>query len=438
MNVKGKKVVVLGLGESGRAAAELLVGKGAEVVVRDNAMNERVARLSERLGQMGVRVEIQEKNFTPCRFDLGVLSPGIDPRRPLVSQLREQNTPVIGELELAYRFCECPIVAITGTNGKSTTTELVAAVFEAGGKSTVACGNIGQAFSEAVKRSADLDVMAVEVSSFQLEAIEQFRPRISVYLNFTPDHLDRYATMEEYKAAKARIFANQTESDFAVVSTSCDDPSIRAKKITLDAYGGPADYTFENGVLKAFGKDVLEQGKTLLAGPHNAENQLAALAVGDIYGIPREKTIEALRAYRALPHRCEPVRELDGVTYINDSKGTNIDALEKALLAQDRPVVLIAGGKDKGVDFAGLAGLLAKKVRHAVLIGEMQSALNRAWGQTVPCHRAVDLEDAVVQARRLAKAGWVVLLSPGCSSYDMFKNFEERGNLFRQAVKDLA
>lgn len=429
--------MVLGLGESGRAAAELLIGKGADVVIRDHAMNERVSRLSEKLGTLGVRVEIQEKNFTPCRFDFGVLSPGIDPKRSLVTQLRQDNTPVIGELELAYRFCECPIVAITGTNGKSTTTELIAAIFVAGGKRTAACGNIGQAFSEVVKNGTDFDVMTVEVSSFQLETIEQFRPRIAVYLNFTPDHLDRYANMEEYRAAKARIFLNQTESDFAVISTACDDPAIKAKKITLNAYGEPADYTFENGWLKAFGQLVLEQSRTHLAGPHNAENQLAALAVGDIYGIPREKIIEALCGYRALPHRCEPIRELDGVTYINDSKGTNIDALEKALLAQERPVILIAGGKDKGVDFGGLKPLLAEKVKEAVLIGEMQSALIRAWGQSVPCHRAVDLEDAVVQSRRLAKPGSVVLLSPGCSSYDMFKNFEERGNLFRQLVKDL-
>jgi len=431
------KVVVLGLGESGRAAAELLVEKGADVVIRDSAMNERVARLSEKLGEMGVRVEIQETNFTSCRFDLGVLSPGIDPKRSLVSELRGLSIPIIGELELASRFCECPIVAITGTNGKSTTTELVAAILKAGGKATVACGNIGQAFSDAVKSSCDLDVVTVEVSSFQLEAIEEFHPRIAVYLNFTPDHLDRYSTMEEYKAAKARIFMNQTESDFAVISTLCDDPSIRAKKITLNAYGEPADYTFENGFLKAFGKEVLEQSKTNLAGPHNAENQLAALAVGDIYQVPREKTIEALCAYHALPHRCEAVRELHDVSYINDSKGTNIDALEKALLAQTRPVVLIAGGKDKGVDFSGLKSLLAKKADHAVLIGEMQTTLSRVWGQTLPCHPAVDLEDAVQQAQRLAKPGSVVLLSPGCSSYDMFKNFEERGSLFRQMVNEL-
>ncbi len=437
VNVTGKQIVVLGLGESGRAAAELLLDRGAHVVIRDSQLNERVQRLAEKLGARGGRVELQEHSFTPCRFDLGILSPGIDPSRPLVAQLRAENVPLLGELELAFRFCECPVIAITGTNGKSTTTELAAALLTAGGKRAAACGNLGPPFSDIAARSADLDVAAVEVSSFQLETIQTFAPRVAVHLNLTPDHLDRYPDMAAYAAAKLRIFENQAPSDFAIVNAALDLPPLTARKITFSAFGLPADYTLDNGWLVAHGQPVLEQARTRLAGPHNAENQLAALAIADLFNVDRFTAIEALCAYRPLPHRCELVRELDGVRYINDSKGTNIDALEKALLAQTRPVILIAGGKDKGIDFSPLKPLLAEKVSHALLIGEMQSELVRIWGQTIPCHRALDLEDAVRQARRLAQPGTTVLLSPGCSSYDMFKNFEQRGDLFRQLVHDL-
>lgn len=434
MNVSGHHIVVLGLGESGRAAAELLLDRGAHVVIRDSVLNERVQRLAEKLAVRGARVELQEATFSPCRFDLGILSPGIDPSRPLVAQLRAEGVPMIGELELAFRFCECPVVAITGTNGKSTTTELAAALLQAGGKRAVACGNLGPPFSDIAVRSAELDVAVVETSSFQLETIETFAPRIAVHLNLTPDHLDRYPDMAAYAAAKLRIFENQTSSDFAIVNAALELPPLAAQKITFSALGLPADYTFERGWLVARGQPVLEQSRTQLSGPHNTENQLAALAIADLLNVDRSAAIKALCAYRPLPHRCELVRELDGVRYINDSKGTNIDALEKALLAQTGPVILIAGGKDKGVDFSPLKPLLREKVQAAVLIGEMQRALVRCWGQTVPCHRALDLEDAVHQARRLARPGATVLLSPGCSSYDMFKNFEQRGELFRQLV----
>ncbi|MFQ3669890.1 MAG: UDP-N-acetylmuramoyl-L-alanine--D-glutamate ligase [Verrucomicrobiia bacterium] len=437
MNVSGKQIVVLGLGESGRAAAELLLNQGATVVIRDSQLNERIRQLAQRLGTRGARIELGETSFSPCRFDLGILSPGIDPSRPLVAQLRQQQVPLLGELELAFRFCQAPVVAITGTNGKSTTTELAAALLKAGGKRAVACGNLGPPFSDIATQSADLDVAVVETSSFQLETIDTFAPRVAVHLNLTPDHLDRYPNMAAYAAAKLRIFENQTPSDFAIVNAALDLPPLRARTITFSAFGLPADYTFHNGWLTAHGQPVLEQTRTFLSGPHNAENQLAALAIADLFAVDRFAAIEALCAYRPLPHRCELVRELDGVRYINDSKGTNIDALEKALLAQPHPIILIAGGKDKGVDFAPLKPLLSQKVTAAILIGEMQSALLRAWGQTIPCHRALDLPDAVAQARSLARPGSTVLLSPGCSSYDMFKNFEERGNLFRQLVIDL-
>jgi len=437
MDVNGKQVVVLGLGISGMEAAKLLQDRGARVTVRDDATdNATVNQRAEALRQRGIGVELGGAiPATAERFDFCVLSPGIHPDAPLVRRLRQAGLPMLGELEVAYRFCQCPIVAITGTNGKTTTTELVDAVLAAGGKRTKASGNIGTAFSAAVRDSANLDVMVLEASSFQLEHVVEFRPRISVHLNLTPDHLDRYGSMEEYETAKWQIFRNQTPDDYAIVNTNLRLPEIAARKTTFSVTGAAADYQLIDGWLVARGEQVLEQSRTNLAGPHNAENMLAALAVADLYHIPREAAIRALCDYKPLPHRCEKVGVIDGVTFINDSKATNIDALEKALLSQRSPVVLLAGGKDKGLDFSGLRPLLREKVKAVVLIGQMTEKLFAAWNSAVPCVRATTLADAVERARQLVRPGDAVLFSPGCSSFDMFKDFEDRGNQFRTLVQ---
>jgi UDP-N-acetylmuramoylalanine--D-glutamate ligase len=435
MEVKGKEVVVLGLGISGMEAAKLLQDHCARVTVRDDAADKApVLERADTLRRRGISVELGAAIQASTPFDFCVLSPGIDPHLPLVRRLSQAGLPMFGELELAYRFCACPIVAITGTNGKTTTTELVNAVLAEGGKKTMPAGNIGTAFSEAVRGSSDLDVMVVEVSSFQLEHISDFRPRISVHLNLTPDHLDRYKSMEEYEAAKWEIFRNQTPDDYAVVNANLRLPPIRARRVTISAAGDAANYQLIDGWLVARGEQVLEQARTNLVGPHNAENMLAALAVADLYEIPREATVRALCAYRPLPHRLEKVAEIGGVKFLNDSKATNIDALEKALLAMRAPVVLIAGGKDKGLDFTGLRQLVREKAKAVVLIGKMTEKLFAAWNSATPCTRAASLADAVEKAHALAKPGDVVLLSPGCSSFDMFKSFEDRGDRFRALV----
>jgi UDP-N-acetylmuramoylalanine--D-glutamate ligase len=435
MDVNGKQVVVLGLGISGMEAAKLLQNRGAKVTVRDDAEKAPIVERAAVLRERGIAVELGAAVQSSTSFDFCVLSPGIDPAATLVRRLRQAGLPTFGELEIAFRFCECPIVAITGTNGKTTTTELVNAVLSAGGKRTLASGNIGTALSAAVQESTNLDVMVVEVSSFQLEHTAEFRPRISVHLNLTPDHLDRYKSMEEYEAAKWEIFRNQTPDDYAIVNTNLRLPPIRARKVTISAAGDAADYQLIDGWLVAHGKQVLEQSRTNLIGPHNAENMLAALAVGDLYEIPREATVRALCAYHPLPHRLEKVAEIGGVTFLNDSKATNIDALEKALLAMRAPVVLLAGGKDKGLDFTGLRSLVREKVKAVVLIGQMTEKLFAAWNSAAPCTRATTLADAVEKCHALAKPGDTVLLSPGCSSFDMFKSFEDRGDQFRALVQ---
>lgn len=421
-------------------AAKLLQENGAHVTVWDGAINDsKVDARAAVLRSRGVTVELGP-NVSPAanRFDFAVMSPGINPVVSMVQALRQAGLPLLGELELAYRFCACPIVAITGTNGKTTTTELVHSVFVAAQKKCLAAGNIGTAFSTAVEKSGELDVMVLEVSSFQLEQISDFRPRVSVHLNLTPDHLDRYATMAEYQAAKWEIFRNQTADDVAIVNvTVALPPNLKSKKITFSVNGALADYQLLDGWLVAHGEKVLEQNRSHLIGPHNAENMLAALAVADLYQLPRESTVKALIEYRPLPHRCEKVAVMAGVTYLNDSKATNIDALEKALMAMTTPVVLIAGGKDKGLDFTGLRLLLRQKVKSVVLIGQMQEKLRTAWNSAVPCHLAGTLVDAVACAKSLAQPGDTVLFSPGCSSYDMFKSFEDRGDQFRALVKNL-
>jgi UDP-N-acetylmuramoylalanine--D-glutamate ligase len=439
MDVNGKQVVVLGLGISGMEAAILLQDQGAHVTVRDNAAaDQKVNARAEALRTRGVTVELGKDIPTTTGFDLGVLSPGINPAAPLVRGLALARVPLFGELELAYRFCKCPIVAITGTNGKTTTTELVDRVLAAGGKKTKASGNIGTAFSSAVGGSANLDVMVVEVSSFQLEEIAEFRPQVSVHLNLTPDHLDRYKSMEEYEAAKWQIFRNQTAEDFAIVNRNLRLPPMKAHQITISATGADADYQLLDGWLVARGERVLEQSRTNLIGPHNAENMLAALAVADIYAIPREATISGLCAYKPLPHRIEKVGVIKGVTFINDSKATNIDALEKALMSMTTPTILLAGGKDKGLDFSGLTKLVREKVKAVVLIGQMTGKLFTLWSSTVPCVKAATLADSIDKAQQLARPGDVVLFSPGCSSFDMFKDFEDRGDQFRALIQSRA
>lgn len=435
-----KHIAVLGAGESGEAAAVLLAGEGAVVTVLDTAEENKLRKKIDALGARGIRVLASlaaEHDLT--RYDLAVLSPGIDPSVPLVQSFLQRRVAMIGELELAYEMCECPIVAITGTNGKTTTTQLVERMLNACGVKTIASGNIGPAFSAKVRESKDLDLMTLEVSSFQLERIERFRPHVAVWLNFAADHLDRYASMDEYRAAKLRIFENQQADDWAVVNSRDPLPELRARKITFSAYTPGADFELRNGTIFHGSEPVLPLDQTQLRGAHNAENLMAALGVGLAHGLTFQAMAPPLREYRPLPHRCEVVGVVEGVEYVNDSKGTNLDSVEKALLSENRPVVLIAGGKDKGFEYGSLTALVGEKCRAAVLLGEMADRIEAQWQGSVPCANAGrSLERAVELARAHAAPGDVVLFSPGTSSFDMFKNYADRGNQFRALVQALS
>lgn len=438
MIYSGKKAVVLGLGHSGEAAATLLREEGADVTVCESNDNPGLRAKAEALAAQGIPVLLGAAADTdPTIYDVCVLSPGIDPVVELVQNVIRKKIPIIGELELAFEECSCPTVAITGTNGKTTTTELTTAMLQGSGVRTMASGNIGLPFATAVRQSQQLDVMVLEVSSFQLETIKAFHPHVAVWLNLSPNHLDRYRDIEEYRTAKLRIFENQTEEDFAVLNAREELPATKARKITFSAYTQEADFTLRDGVIYFRGEAVLDQGKTKLPGIHNAENLMAALAVGYALNVDFDRMVAAVMEYTAPAHRCEFVRTFEGVRWINDSKATNLDAMEKAILSHPGSLILVAGGKDKGVEFDPIAPLIRERVQLAVLIGEMKNRIAKSWSG-VECRIAGSLEEAVQIARAAAKSGDTILFSPGTSSYDMFRNYGERGNRFKDLVHALS
>jgi UDP-N-acetylmuramoylalanine--D-glutamate ligase len=434
---KNKNVAVLGAGRSGKAAALLLAKEGAKVTLLDSAPEEKLAGLDS-LGVKGVYLLCgPAAEEDPTVYELGVYSPGIDPELPLARNFSRKNIPIIGELELGWEFSRVPVIGITGTNGKTTTTELIAQMLNACGQRTVACGNIGKPLVEAARESDDLDVLTVEVSSFQLETIRKFHPEISVWLNFAPDHLDRYRSIREYRDAKLRIFENQTEADNAVVNASEDLPKLKARLTTFSAWTNDGDFSLGNGWIVYRQEPVLKLGDAHLRGPHNAENMMAALAVGLARGLSLGEMVPPLCAYRAQLHRLEFIRAIGGVDYINDSKATNLDALEKALLSATKTIVLIAGGKDKGFAFHSIAPLISKKVRKAILIGEIAPRIADDWRTATDCEIALSLGAAVERAQAVAEKGEAVLFSPGTSSFDMFKSYADRGDQFRALVRGL-
>ena len=439
MRYKNQNIAVLGAGLSGTAAAFLLKSESANVTVLDSAEEKNLLKSTiDNLRSQGVRVICgPAADEDSSAYQMAVLSPGIDPASPLARNFSLRKIEMIGELELGAQFCEIPIIAVTGTNGKTTTTELLAQMLNACGQRTIVCGNIGKPLSEVARGNEPFDVLTVEVSSFQLETIQTFHPSVSLWLNFAPDHLDRYRSVADYRAAKLRIFENQTEKDAAVINAAESLPKIRPRKISFSAYADQADFRLSDGAIVYQNEAVLRLADTKLRGSHNIENLMATLAAGMARGLSFREMVPPLCAYEPRPHRCEFVREVGGVGYINDSKATNLDAVEKALHAQSKPVILIAGGKDKGFTFDPLRSLVKEKVRSTILIGEMAESIRRCWSGAVKSEIANSLADAVERAHAIAKPGEIVLFSPGTSSFDMFKSYAERGDQFRALVQAL-
>ena len=436
---KNQNIAVLGAGLSGSAAALLLRSEGAKVTVLDSAEGKNLLKSTiDNLRAHGVRVICgAAANEHSAASDMAVLSPGIDPDSRLARNFFARGIEIISELELGWRSCEIPVIAVTGTNGKTTTTELLAEMLNACGQRTIACGNIGKPLSEVARERQPFDVLTVEVSSFQLEAIHTFHPSVSLWLNFAPDHLDRYRSVSDYRTAKLRIFENQTETDLAVVNAIEKLPAIRPRTVTFSAYVDRADFRLSQGAIVYHDEAVLRLTDAKLRGLHNIENFMATLAAGMARGLSFREMVPPLCAYEPRPHRCEFVREVGGVEYVNDSKATNLDAVDKALHAQSKPVILIAGGKNKGFSFDPLRSLVKEKVRSTILIGEMADSIRRSWNGAVECEIANSLADAVDRAHASARPGEVVLFSPGTSSFDMFKSYGDRGDQFRALVRAL-
>lgn len=460
INLKNKNVTMVGFGRSGRAAVRLLLNQGAQVSVTDRRPESEIEGSME--NSFKGRVQMFFGGHPKDAFksaELVVTSPGVRPGDiPGIQAAKMRGVSVIGEVELAFRFLDCPVIGVTGSNGKSTTTVLTAAILEKAGKKVFAGGNLGPPLCEALTRQESdgpWDWVVAELSSFQLETIDTFRPKVGVILNILPNHLDRYSGMESYGEAKWRLFENQTEEDWAVVNA--DDPlllkrggALRSRKIFYSrenqARGGfyfddgwlVSEWAASGGRSEAVEKfRVLPREDVRLTGDHNLENVLAATAAGMAAGCPKEAVREAVSVFKGLEHRLEAVSCFKGVFFVNDSKATTVSALSRALHSFGSPVILISGGRDKGGGFEAVRNVVEEKVKTAVLIGESRPALQKAWGGASRLIEAEDMFEAVQAAFRAASEGDVVLLSPACASFDMYTDFEERGRCFKEAVKEL-
>jgi len=452
MELNGRRVLVVGAGKSGVAAAGLLARKGARTTLTDI---KRADELGDRLSGLNGRVTLAlgfYPEVTREAWDLVVVSPGVPAGIPPLRQALAAGVEVIGELELAWRFARAPVVAVTGTNGKTTTTALIGAIFRTAGRRTLVAGNIGTPFSATVEDYGPEDVIVLEVSSFQLEAAPTFRPHVALILNITPDHLDRHGDMEAYVAAKARIFARQGPDDRTILNADDPPTAALASSVPGQVIFFSRRHRLERGIFvhrdwiavrEEERKDpvfVCPVDALRIPGAHNLENALAAVAAARAMGVPPETIARALRAFPGVPHRLEPVGVIRGVRYINDSKGTNPDASIKALEAFTDPIILIAGGRNKGSDFRPFAARLRDKVRALIVLGEAADEIARAAADAGlrEIRHAADLPRAVQAAADLARPGDIVLLSPACASGDMFRNYEERGDLFRRVVQEMA
>ncbi len=460
MNVKDLQVTVVGLARSGVGAARLLHHLGARVTVADRKEQQELTAILSQLDGTSIAVRVGDRYESALEdADLVVISPGVPTQLDAFNRVRARGVRVIGELELASRYVTAPIVSVTGTNGKSTTVTLIGKFLLESGKRAFVGGNLGIAASEAALACvqakpgspAPYEYVVLETSSFQLETIEQFHPWIASILNVTLDHMDRYSSVEEYVAAKARIFANQTAGDYSLFNL--DDMRVAALRGKTKAavlgfsrsgatVSGVAGATVLDGDLivttvRGQREEICRRSDMRLIGLHNVENVMAAVTYGLLCGCSIEAIRAVLRSFPGLEHALEVVRERRGVRYVNDSKGTNVDAVLKALEGIEQPIWLIAGGRDKGGDFSRLEGMIRQRVKGLILIGEAAGRIQKAMGDFDGCRPAATLRDAVELAAREAQPGEVVLLSPACASFDMFADYQDRGRQFKALVQSL-
>ncbi len=450
ITVQNKKFAVLGGGRSGSAAARLLLKHGAYVLLSDSTISSDLKNTCDAIAQQNSeRFEFELAHHSDKIFeysDACIVSPGIRLNVPIIAQTRERDIPVYGELELASRFCTNPLIAVTGTNGKSTVVMMLDSIFDSAEKPRRVAGNIGNTFADEVDDLELDETVILEVSSFQLETIETFHPNTAVILNISPDHVYRHNTMEDYISSKLRIGENQTEEDVLIFNHN--DPYLQ--KITASGRATRWWFDNEHAVDRGAGvrndtlylydsgkeKEILPIRELPVAGPHNVANALAAATAAGFSEIDVEHIRNGLKNFKGLEHRLEDAGTINGITFINDSKATNIDALMVALRSFRKPVTLIAGGTDKGSDLSIASGLIEDKVKNLILIGEAAGRMESVWSDLVDTlTKLKSLHDAISSAFVNADEGDVILLSPGCASFDMFSSFEERGKVFKHIVK---
>ena len=447
MDLRGKRVLVVGLARTGVATSIFCAARGARVTATDSRSESGLGETIAKLRDTGATVELgshHEKTF--LEQDLIVASPGVPADEPHLQAARAKGVTIWSEIELAYRFMKGRLIGITGSNGKTTTTSLVAHVLKGAGMHTILAGNIGMPLIGCVDAMTDCTCTVVELSSFQLELIDTFRPNIGVFLNLTPDHLDRHHTMEAYGAAKARLFENQTADDAAVLNA--DDPATtpyapslprlywfsRKKRVAQGAYVRGQEIVFRQDGAEEV---LLKLEDIPLPGSHNVENVLAAAAATRLAGAPAKAIAKGVQSFAGVEHRLEFVSEIAGVRYYNDSKATNVDATLKALDAFPGRILVILGGKDKGSDYTVLQKPLREKAILALLIGASAEKIEKQISGSVALERAETLERAVETASHAARRGDVVLLAPACASFDQFQNYEQRGRVFKDLVRQL-
>lgn len=447
-DLEGKRVLVVGLGRTGLVTSLFAVGCGAAVTGTDMRTESDLGETASKLREAGVRLELGGHiASTFVGQDLIVVSPGVSPRLKPLELARSSGVPVCSEIELARRFLRGKLVAITGSNGKTTTTSLVSHILRTAGINTLTGGNIGVPLLSLVESTTDSTITVAEVSSFQLETIEKFRPEVGVLLNLTPDHLDRHTSFEEYAAAKMRLFENQLDRDFAVLNA--DDPEVtkrmplgpqivwfsRLKRVAQGAFlqGNQIMIRHEGSDLAVGQRDEIS-----LRGEHNLENVLAASAAALLAGAAPADIAAGVKTFRGVEHRLEPAGEIGGVEFYNDSKATNVDAALKAIEAFAGPLIVILGGKDKGSPYTPLREPLRRRARRVILIGAAAEKIASDLGDGLPIFQAGTLDRAVQEAKEQAQPGDVVLLAPACSSFDQFENYEHRGRVFKQLVERFA
>jgi UDP-N-acetylmuramoylalanine--D-glutamate ligase len=448
MDIAGKNILVIGLGKTGIASARFLLGQGANVYVTDA---KPLPELKEAFSEIGSASE----NWKFCEYDTDILakieliipSPGVPPSNIILAGAVERNIPIVSEIELAYRFLKLPMIAITGTNGKTTTTTLIGNILAREGKKVFVGGNIGNPLIGYIDGKQNDEFAVVEVSSFQLQWIHSFRPSVAILLNTTCDHVDYHGSFEAYQNAKERIFRNQEESDLAILNA--DEPrswdlskSLRANVqfFSISAHGSRGMFLDHNTLVLDTTQNEREEyplDMIHIPGFHNIENVMAAVMAARHCGCSRENIISAMRDFKGIAHRIEFTDEKNGVAFYDDSKGTNVGAVVRALETFSRPIILLLGGRDKEGDFGTLSALLSTKVKELVLFGEARDRIDGLIGGIVKTTKATTLKEAIEIAHRHSSSGDIVLLSPGCASFDEFSNYKERGRFFKDVVKNL-